>query len=276
MANVVVTDDAYADLYTTLQSLSRRALPVHVVDSGTLVEGWAAVLAVGAGSSGTSPVISAGDHLAYESATGVATSGDLRVGELWSLVGWDSVGFANVPLLSWDGTLRSLRVGDYGCSLTARGAIYVYLQVGGASRARVSSTEIESYVSTIRWGSSVVAPVLTQDGTAGETLTIVPAPGTTDGADLLLRSSSGSATCGDVVLRPAASSGGGTQGRVLVTDEDGNPIITAGDIGLGFWTGTPAVAPAVAGARDDPEEALKNLLSVLSSMGLITDNTTAS
>ena len=36
--------------------------------------------------------------------------------------------------------------------------------------------------------------------------------------------------------------------------------------------GTPA---AVAGARDDPEEALANLLTALETLGLITDNTTA-
>lgn len=63
MANVVIVNEAYADNQLLLQSASRRALPVHVVDSGALVEGWASVLAVDAGSGGSDPTLSAGDTL---------------------------------------------------------------------------------------------------------------------------------------------------------------------------------------------------------------------
>lgn len=47
--------------------------------------------------------------------------------------------------------------------------------------------------------------------------------------------------------------------------------------GIAFFAGTPAVSPSVTGSRNDgfgEAPALTNLLTVLASMGLITDNTT--
>lgn len=45
---------------------------------------------------------------------------------------------------------------------------------------------------------------------------------------------------------------------------------------LGLFGVTPVTRPNVTGARNDPEGALKNLLSALNSLGAITDSTTAS
>lgn len=55
------------------------------------------------------------------------------------------------------------------------------------------------------------------------------------------------------------------------------PLRLSGAGGIAFFAGTPAVMPSVTGSRSDgtgPIPALDDLLSVLASMGLITDNTT--
>jgi len=45
---------------------------------------------------------------------------------------------------------------------------------------------------------------------------------------------------------------------------------------IGFWGATPKVQQVVAGARNDPEGALKDLLTKLANIGIISDTTTAS
>ena len=66
-----------------------------------------------------------------------------------------------------------------------------------------------------------------------------------------------------------------TPGTVALTmDVDEDPPLAAAVIAI---TLTPAsTAPVVSGARDMPEEALKNLLAALAARGLITDTTTTS
>lgn len=56
------------------------------------------------------------------------------------------------------------------------------------------------------------------------------------------------------------------KGSVVVTDASG---------AIGFYGATPGAKPAVTGARDDGT-ALASLLSALATLGLITDETTAS
>jgi hypothetical protein len=43
----------------------------------------------------------------------------------------------------------------------------------------------------------------------------------------------------------------------------------------GFFNATPTTQPTVVGARNDPEDALANLLAALNTLGLIVDSTTA-
>lgn len=55
------------------------------------------------------------------------------------------------------------------------------------------------------------------------------------------------------------------------------PVRIVGAGGIAFNAGTPAVSPSIIGSRSDgtgPIPALDNLLTALSNMGLITDNTT--
>lgn len=55
------------------------------------------------------------------------------------------------------------------------------------------------------------------------------------------------------------------------------PVRLSGAGGIAFFGGSPAVSPSIIGSRSDgtgPIPALDNLLTALSSMGLITDNTT--
>jgi hypothetical protein len=63
--------------------------------------------------------------------------------------------------------------------------------------------------------------------------------------------------------------------------EDGSNVLTLSgtsakisSTNLGFYGASPVAKQTVSGARDNPEEALKNLLAKLATLGLIVDDTT--
>lgn len=68
----------------------------------------------------------------------------------------------------------------------------------------------------------------------------------------------------------------------LITDRNSNNAIeitqndSTSETQMGFFGATPIAIPDVSGARNDPEQALANLLTALADLGLITDSTTAS
>ena len=64
--------------------------------------------------------------------------------------------------------------------------------------------------------------------------------------------------------------------NTLALSYDGTSRIKIGVDGIGFFNATPASKPTVSGSRANPEAALASLLAGLSTLGLITDSTTAS
>jgi hypothetical protein len=162
---------------------------------------------------------------------------------------------------------------------------------GGGTRAQLSATELEVSVPTVRWASAVLAPQLTQDGTAGETL-LVQAQSGGGGAGGTLELKGGAGTPGGLVQINSSAGDGDIQiGRAhttkITTDagetvdleiEPGIPWLqigdTAGPTGILFHAAGAVSAPSVTGSRGG-NAALASLLTALASMQLIQDNTTA-
>lgn len=142
----------------------------------------------------------------------------------------------------------------------------------------LNNTSVESSVPNIQWSAASTSPFLTQvTQTAGNgrTMTIrsqAGEAGVGNGGTLLLTSGTGVAS-GNVTIRPG--SGSGSNGSVLIQQAAGPTTgILVSASGLAFWGGTPSVRPSVTGSRGG-NAALASLLTVLDTMGLITNNTTA-
>jgi len=101
---VVTVPAPFANATARLRAIGRQFLPVRIVDATTLGGSWASVLAVGATSGGTSPIISDGDHLEFPR-TGIPLPavGNIRVSDVWSLVGRNVAPGTDVTLLNWGG-----------------------------------------------------------------------------------------------------------------------------------------------------------------------------
>jgi hypothetical protein len=177
------------------------------------------------------------------------------------------------------------------------------LRTSGFTRASISSTVLQLSVPNLTWPTSVTPPTLSQDGPAGQPMTIQAAHGAAGGAnggnlqlyagngenggELRLRSGTaiGAGDGAAIVINAGAGANGGTlylvpgvatagaPGIVEIEDAIGAPRLQCGSAGIAFNGGAPAIAPIVAGSRGG-NVALADLLSQLDSMGLITDNTT--
>jgi hypothetical protein len=237
MANVLSVPDAYADVVASLIAAGRTTVPVVAIDSSSLSPTWATVLAVGDSSSGTSPIISAGDGLVLAS-----------VGVLTSASGAIELRHFSGGLLSVAASTVEVGVPSFGWSSLVSSPVLSHAGSGGETM-------------TIR----------AQDG--GGLLHLRGGDGTTSGGGVLVEGMEGDSG-GDIILRAGGSTGGGTDGSTILQLYTGATAISIGSGGLAFWSGSRAVSPSVTGSRSG-NLALASLLSALDSMGLITDNTFA-
>lgn len=284
---ILITDDAFADQLVHALLMGRQRLPVRVVDASTLTATWAAVLAAGAVSGGTSPEISTGDALRWADATRVANTGNMRIGTAWTA--YASTATADVQLIDWDGT--NLTIANGVVPVILDGAS-VQMRTGGFTRFRVNSTEVVMSVSSFSWNATLV-PMISQvaatAGNPGSDMTMQAQSGA-PGGDLALvgGDDSGATQGGNAYLRGGASATG-TAGQAYMQHADGyiairvqgapgaawagNQAINVGTGGLAFFDGTTAVKPSVTGSKA-ANAALASLCTTLANMGLITDNTT--
>lgn len=167
MANLVVVDDAFASAQAALLAVGRQTLPVRIVDSATLAADWATVLAVGATTGPTDPIIATGQQITFD---GVGAIGG-------------SSGLMEISATS---------------SLT--------IIVASNPRMVVGSTSIQLGVPNLAWLSSAGSPLITQFGTSGQTMTIRAQPGSASpGGDLVLQPGNGLGVDGAVRIQSAGS-----------------------------------------------------------------------
>ena len=141
---------------------------------------------------------------------------------------------------------------------------------GGTDRINILpvGTTVELNVSTLDLTLGANTTIKMADDEVGSVFSL-----TIQGTD-----TSGAATGGSVYIDPGT--GTSNFGSVHIRGNDGvgglGTLIETDNVGLGLFGASPIARPTVSGSRDNPEQALANLLTALDSLGAVTDSTTAS
>jgi hypothetical protein len=140
---------------------------------------------------------------------------------------------------------------------------------GGAGQLRILPTDITSFIATIGWYHTVVAPKLVHHTPGSDVPT----------SELLILSQTpysgatgANRTPGRLRLMVPSPVSGGAPAECVI-DVDGNLVLRCGSNAIGFYGSAPAAQPTVTGAKGG-NAALASLLSALAGLGLIVDSTT--
>jgi len=214
---------------------------------------WAAVSAITVSS------------ITYTPASGSAAStGSVRVGDAWNIVGWN--GTANKELALYTASSGLLNWGSTGAaSVRIQAVSTITLNINGTGKMVCGSAAFLAFVPELGWDNSVLLPVIDQqDNSAasatGQLMTIHAqnAIGATSiGGALNLASGTGTTAAGEVSL----SAGATKRFRADAT-------------GLSFFAAAPVAKQAITGSRGG-NAALADLLTKIATVGLWTDSTTA-
>lgn len=209
-----------------------------------------------------------------------------------SRAGTAKVTVANASV-TLESTITSLAIASnaaftFSRSGTSGGATTIQAQNGGTSGGTLTLTAGNGTTVT---GGSVTANAGTGTTGTGGAINLnggaTSGVGTAGAVNINGGSSSSTGTGGAVVIT-AGNTTGGTPGAISLRIAGGtNAIvingtggswtgtpISIGTAGLAFWNGTAAIKPNVTGSRGG-NAALADLLTVLATMGLITDGTSA-
>lgn len=255
----LVVDDAYAEQIRALAPIAGLPLPVRAVPAAALPIPWSTVLAAGAESGGTSPILTAGDavqfldgaglnqaNISYSSGLAFSVGGATRLRLDSSLL---RVFVASIAFPNPSGTVTIESTGTGGNSLRVR--------------SEPGTTGVNGGPLELRAG----------DGEDGGPAFLNGGTGATDGGDVALTAGQGIAGSGGSVSLQAGA-GAAAVGRVRLKDSTGGTRLQISTAGVAFNSGSFASSPSVTGSRGG-NAALADLLTKLAGMGLITDNTTA-
>lgn len=249
---------------SSLQSLTDgdgNNLPIQVSTSQIIIGGGSSLGRLVVRGDGTNPIVrfenSAGTEMFGINNAGQITQSITILGGIAGGYGAFTIAYTGGVTNNFNSSGSSVRLGMYVTHTAAIATANVDYRSFGTGSTFNPTSGIGTYI------TALLNPTINQTGGAnGITRGLYVAPTLTSAADFRAIDVEAGTTSAHKLIRLA--NGGGT--KVF-------EVNAASEIG--FFNAAPVAQPTITGTRNNPEEALFNLLQALNSLGLVVDTTTA-